>query len=154
MRKIKFEEIIKDIIENKYFNAIKNEKHHGINRLEHSLNVAKVTYLIAKKTKMSNYVQITRAALLHDFFQDSEVKKSESVLKHAKIAAENAKKYFNISDMEYNMIASHMFPLSIKYPSSKGAILLTTTDKIVATYEVIKYMIPNFFEKKIIEKNF
>ncbi len=141
-QKIEFNELISDIIKNLRFKKLKNEKHHGITRLDHSLNVAKVTYYFAKKLNMKNYKEITRAALLHDLFFNSEVDGEISLLKHPSVAAINAKKEFNIGDIEESMIKSHMFPLILKIPKNKESWLLVSTDKIVAAYEMLKYKLP------------
>lgn len=45
--------------------------------------------------------------------------------RHAKIAADNAKRDYGLTKKEYRIIASHMFPLGWRIPTSKEAILLT-----------------------------
>lgn len=140
--KFEFNEIVADIIKNDVFKNLENEAHHGITRLDHSLNVARVTYFFAKKAKMKNYKLITRAALLHDLFTDDEVNGKLSLVTHPSVAADNAKKEFQVTDLEYSMIKSHMFPLSVNLPKNKESVLLLTTDKIVATYEMLKYKLP------------
>ena len=59
--------IINDILENEEFLKIKNYKHHGLSRLEHSLRVSYYSYLITKKLRL-NYIETARGGLLHDFF--------------------------------------------------------------------------------------
>lgn len=141
---LEFSEIIADIIRSDKFLSLKNEAHHGISRLDHSINVAKVTYMFSKRFNMENYREITRAALLHDLFNDEELKGKISLTNHPNKAAENAKKEFNISDLEYSMIESHMFPLTFKIPSNKESWLLVSTDKLVAIYEMFRYKLPQY----------
>ncbi len=143
-RELEFNEIVADIIRSDKFLSLKKEAHHGINRLEHSLNVAKVTYMFAKRFNMKNYREITRAALLHDLFNNEELDGVISLTNHPKKAADNAKKEFNITDLEYSMIASHMFPLTFKVPSNKESWLLVSTDKLVAIYEMFRYKLPQY----------
>ena len=49
---VKFDVIAKDIIEKDKFQSLKNEPHHGLNRYEHILRVAKNTYRISSFLKM------------------------------------------------------------------------------------------------------
>ena len=62
-----FQDISENIINDINYINLNKEDHHGINRYDHSLRVARKTYKICKKFKL-NYVSATRAALLHDFF--------------------------------------------------------------------------------------
>jgi len=140
-KEIEFNTIVNDILKNEDFIELKYEIHHGITRLDHSLNVAHLAYNIAKKLKVKEYREITRAALLHDFFKSCEVPE-KSFVKHPVVAAKNAKQEFNINAMQENIIIAHMFPLSVTIPKSIGGWIVTTADKIVAIKEVAKYKIP------------
>ena len=60
--------IVEDILNNQYFTEIKRCKHHGMNRLDHSLRVSYYSYLLAKKLGL-NAVEIARGGLLHDLFR-------------------------------------------------------------------------------------
>ena len=137
-----FDYIVKDIVNNTKFKKMKNEVHHGMNRMDHSLNVAKLTYKFAKRINMKNYVLLTRAALMHDLFLNEELVGKINLVSHPLVAAQNARKEFNISDLEFSIIKSHMFPLTTSIPKNKESWVLTTTDKIVALFECIKYKIP------------
>ena len=131
--------IVKDILENDNFNRIKECKHHGGTRLDHSINVSYKTYLKAKKYKL-DYVSVARAGLLHDFFITDELTKKERkkrLIIHPYKALENANKYFELNKLEENIIVSHMFPsLPQKLPKYKESLLVSITDKIVATKEL------------------
>lgn len=128
--------IVKDILENSNFNKIRECKHHGGTRLDHSIKVSYRSYLKAKKYKL-DYVSVARAGLLHDFFITDELTKKERrkrLIIHPYIALENANKYFNLNKVEENIIVSHMFPsLPQKLPKYKESLLVSITDKIVAT---------------------
>ena len=67
-----FIKIAEDILSNKEYQKLGREYHHGTTRLEHSLRVAKSTYLIAKKNGL-DYKEATRASLLHDFFTEDQI---------------------------------------------------------------------------------
>ncbi len=136
-----FKSIVKDILDKEEFMALDHELHHGISRYEHSLRVAQKTYQISKKMKW-DYVDITRASLLHDFFYDSQLENCNVVktwCKHPEIALENAKKYFEINEKQENIIVSHMFPSCKIMPKYKESWLVTGIDKFVSFYEMYRF---------------
>ena len=131
-----FELIIDDINKNKEFLKLKSIKHHGITRYDHSYRVSYYTYLVTKKLKL-NYKSATRAALLHDFFT-SEVESVGSVKRlrmHPNIAVKNAKKYFEINNLEEDIIKKHMFPVTIIPPKYIESWIVDLIDDISAIYE-------------------
>ena len=131
-----FYEINKDILENEKFNELKKYKHHGITRYEHCLKVAYYTYKVARK-KNKNYKEVTRAALLHDFFTDEVENLSpfKRFVNHPKYAVENSKKYFNISKLQEDIIKSHMFPIGLTIPKYKESWLVDLIDDYSAVVE-------------------
>lgn len=148
---VSFDYIAKDILENKKFQKISLETHHGITRMEHSLRVARNVYKLAKKLKI-DYVSATRAAILHDFFINKEFGSHHGLIQgvvHPDIALANAKGEFAINEIEANAIEAHMFPLSKVLPKYKESWLLTAVDKIVAIYEQVLY---KFSYRKVTSK--
>ncbi len=135
-----FIKIAEDILSNKEYQKLGREYHHGTTRLEHSLRVAKSTYLIAKK-KGLDYKEATRAALLHDFFTEDQIqsKMLKVAYEHPIRAYENSSRYYSLSKKEGNIIRSHMFPLSKEFPKSKEALIVTIADKKIALMEYAKY---------------
>ena len=131
-----FYEINRDIFENKHFNELKNYKHHGITRFDHCKNVAYFTYKLTRKFN-KNYKEVTRAALLHDFFTDEVINMSplKRFFSHPKFALENSKKYFKLSKLQEDIIISHMFPIGLKIPKYKESWLVDFIDDISAIYE-------------------
>lgn len=131
-----FNSIITDIINHDDFQKMKNITHHGITRFNHSLRVSYYTYLVTKKLKL-NYVESTRAALLHDFFTDetSEMKTKKALREHPKIALENSKKYFELSDMQEDIILKHMYPITTKMPKYKESWIVDVVDDVASLYE-------------------
>lgn len=106
---IEFENLVSDILENEYFLETKKDIHHGTSKYEHSIRVAKLSYNLSKIFKADKKVT-ARAGLLHDFFFGTRKEKPEnSYLRHPVTAASNAKKYFNVSDLESEAIKTHMF---------------------------------------------
>ena len=140
--KCEFDSICKDILGNTKFNKLKHELHHGITRYEHSLRVAKTVFKWAKKIKLPNYKDVTRAALLHDFYTNAEMKNIgayEKLSIHPSLALNNAKKYYKINDVQEDIIKNHMFPMTRELPKTKEGIMVSLVDKGVAAYEMCRY---------------
>ncbi len=138
---LSFDYISKDILENRKFQKIAYESHHGITRMEHSLRVAKYVYKISKKLKL-DYESATRAAILHDFFTNEEFGENHGLIQgvvHPEIALQNAKGEFKLNAIEENAIVTHMFPLNMRMPKYKESWVLTGVDKVVAIYEYFSY---------------
>ena len=138
-----FDLIVKDIVNNANFRELDSELHHGITRYGHSLRVAKGVYKVTKKLHM-NYKEATRAALLHDFFFSYQLEENgpiKNLGEHPKVAYLNATKYYNLSDLQKNMILSHMFPLGGVLPKYKESFCITLVDKVVAIYEQQRYKV-------------
>ena len=131
-----FESINADILNNSEFNKLRSIAHHGITRYDHSLRVARYTYFVTRKLHL-NYKEATRAALLHDFFTDEVVNESsiKKLTKHPLYAVENAKKYFDLTPMQENIIATHMFPVGLNIPKYIESWVVDILDDVAAIYE-------------------
>ena len=145
MRKYKnkeFNDIVLDILELDEFNKLKNCTHHGIDRHNHCLRVSYYTYKITKILHL-NYKSATRAALLHDFFIDEvkDLNGLKRLQKHPKYALENAKKYFEISKLEEDIIITHMFPITIRPPRYIESFLVDLIDDVASIYERCYYIV-------------
>lgn len=131
-----FYKLTKDILTNKEFNKLRYINHHGITRYDHSLRVAYYTYIITKKLHL-DYHKATKGALLHDFFID-EVSSMDGVSrlrKHPTYALINAKKYYDLSPMEEDIIKTHMFPVTFRPPKYLESWLVDIIDDIASIYE-------------------
>lgn len=138
---LSFDDIAKDIINNRKFSKIKSESHHGITRFDHSMRVAKYVYRISKKMNL-DYISATRAAILHDFFTNEEFGSNHGLIQgvvHPDIALTNARGEFDLNKIESNAIEAHMFPLCMTLPRYKESWVLSLTDKVVAIYEYCSY---------------
>ncbi len=155
--KLEYNEITKDIINNEYFELTKNDLHHGGSKYDHLIRVSKCSFVLGKFFK-ADIKSVTRAALLHDFFLGGRKDKVEnSYLNHPKTAAENAKRYFNITPLEEEAIKSHMFhhvlikkilpfinptekaKIKASKPKSKEGWLVCIADLLVSIKEVQVY---------------
>lgn len=125
------------------FRELKSIVHHGNNRLYHINRVAKLSFKISKKLGL-DYVSCTRGAIMHDFFTKEDICKDKYMkfLKnHPVIALENSNKYFNVNEIEEDIILSHMYPFSKKKPSYPESKVVCICDKIVSLREFFKYQI-------------
>lgn len=133
-----FYEIVDDILNCNEFDKLKFCVHHGITRHEHCLRVAYYTYIVTKKLHL-RYVDATRAALLHDFFTDevSNLGAWGRFRKHPEFALINAKKYFEINELQENIILRHMFPITFIPPKYIESWVVDFIDDISAIYDKV-----------------
>ena len=146
-----FLEIVQPILDLEEFNNTKFQKHHGITRYDHSMNVAYITYVVTKNLKL-NYKEATFAALIHDFFND-EVKDENGykrLVDHPKHALKNAVRYFELTDLQKDIIAKHMFPVTLTPPKYKESILVSLIDKYSSINERVYSSLRDVKEKPII----
>lgn len=116
-----------------------NKYHHHkeITTHFHSLYVSYTVLKMADGLKLENAREITRAALLHDFYLYewyTEKHEEYHIFYHPKQSVKNIEEHFGgLSSLQRNMILSHMFPMGIEAPKSVGAWLLTLADKHCAS---------------------
>ncbi len=148
-----FNKIIKDIVTNEEFMKLQNEVHHSTTRFDHSLRVAYEVYTKLRDSNQ-NYVEATRAALLHDFFFDDNLSSSQNdrLNNHPLIALENAKKYFDINELQENIILSHMYPLSYCLPRFKESWIVSLMDKKVTIVEFKRFGLKKSFNNNFNKK--
>ena len=156
MNTVKHFEIIKkyaqDILESKGMEIERICVQHGtFSVFDHSLFVTSMCIRISKKFRIKvNERALIRGAMLHDYFLydwHEPVKQNRlHGFKHPKIALENAMREYALGRIEQNMILRHMFPLTLKPPKYREAIILCISDKICATYETV-----GGFKKKIVK---
>ena len=147
--------LVWDILDNEHFQKLKENKHHGLTRYEHSIKVSYFSYKLAKLLKL-NVKEVARAGLLHDFFDSKDLtdkQKKFSAFYHPYKSLDNATSMFYLSDMEKDIIITHMFPMiPYKVPKYAESWLVSTIDKIVAIYEfgysysrLLSYKLPNLY---------
>ncbi len=144
-------EIVNDILNNRNYLKIKKYKHHGDNRFNHCVRVSYMAYKKAKKKDLK-YREVARGALLHDFFyvnnQSLDIKTRLYVLKHhPEYALDIANYYFELTDLEKDIIISHMYRLNNHKPQYKESWLVRRVDKIVSVYDRI-YSWGKIFKKQ------
>lgn len=136
-----------DILESESFQREKDFIQHGTtSTYAHSLCVAYMSvWLAVRKKNKVDMRSVVRGALLHDYFLYDWHEKNEyhklHGYTHAKRAMENARRDFNISAKEAEIIYCHMFPLNIsRIPHSREARLVCVADKMVAGSETLMIM--------------
>lgn len=149
-------QIVKDILNNKTVLEMKKyRQHYDISTFEHCLNVSYISYKICKKLKL-DYKSMARGAMLHDLFlYDWRNSRKELNLDgyhafvHPKIALENASKLYDLNDKEKEIIAKHMWPVTISLPKYKETYIITLVDKYSAIQESAQYYIKKIESKRL-----
>ena len=141
-----------EIIESKEHKRCQKYIQHGdTNVRQHTISVACMAVAIARKTGLKyDYSAMIRGALLHDYFLYDWHKPHHGLhgYTHASRALENAAADFAISPIEADVIMKHMWPLNIKPPRYREAVIVTLADKICSVKEVFGKPI---YDKKIKE---
>lgn len=144
-------ECINDLIENKTVKSMRDyTQHNDIDCLEHSLYVSYSSYLICKRLKM-DYRSAARGGILHDFFlYDWHIKRTVKGVhgfRHPQIALQNAKEHFELNKREQDVIAKHMWPLTIKLPRYRESWIIVAMDKYCAVIETLDFAKRNKMRK-------
>ena len=129
---------------NKY-RKLKSIVHHGDNRLDHINRVAKISFLISKALGL-DYISCTRGAMMHDFFTIDDINRGSIKYRkylnnHSYKALSNSLDYFEVNEVEEDIILSHMYPLCKNKPSYKESHVVCICDKIVSIYEFFRYQL-------------
>ena len=138
-----FDEYATDIINNELYISSKQIFSHGaINIYDHSIHVAETAFTMIEENQSIDKRCVVRAALLHDFFlYEWHIPGMRYILHghvHAGIAAENARRVFNIGDREYSCIKTHMWPWTLLHPPlCREGWIINLADKIVAVSEIV-----------------
>lgn len=139
-------DIIADLITDEKLLAMDKITHHyHTTRLRHNLSVSYVSYKIAQSRGLKAK-SVARAGLMHDFFLETRqeiaaMKMGSHAEVHPKIALENARDLTSLSDLEADIILSHMYMSCLKSPKPKyeESFLVSMVDKRCAISE---FMMP------------
>ena len=116
--------------------------HRGSNCFYHSFKVARKAIRHALRYKRADLETILLGAILHDYYlydwRQDKSKKKHHGSRHPFIAAQQAYEDFGISGRAQEIIRSHMWPINFStFPSSREALILSYSDKLVATLEAL-----------------
>lgn len=119
-------------------------QHGHTSTYEHCLAVAHYSYRFCRRLNIRADIRsIVRGALLHDLFlYDWHIPHESHRLHgfyHPEKAAANAKKYFTLSKKEEDIIATHMWPLTLrKLPRHREAAIVCLIDKACSLFETFR----------------
>ena len=127
--------------------------HHRTTVLDHSIHVAEFSSSIA--TVLENIgicisrKELIRGALLHDIGIVGNRNKGKKILGHCLIVFHPIESLRiakasvpDLTTKERNIILCHMFPISLCFPHSIEAWIVTIADKVVAVQEGFGYLSP------------
>ena len=141
--KNRLEEIYQSFFHNELIQRMKEvPMHRGSNCFLHSFKVAKKAVRHALHYKNVDVEAVLLASILHDYYL-YDWRKDRTLLKHHGqrhpfIAAEHAKRDFDVNELVQTIIKSHMWPINFKcFPSTKEAMILSYSDKDVAVVEAL-----------------
>lgn len=110
---------------------------------DHSLGVASLALRLSRHLPLKvDESALVRGALLHDYFlYDWHVPDPDRPLHgfyHPKAALENARRDFRLTAKEEDIIAHHMFPLTLVPPRTVEGLLVCLADKVCAVRETFQ----------------
>ena len=114
--------------------AEKNFNNTSISDIVNKARVAKGTFYLYFKDKYDIRNQIVQE-ISTDLFDEA----MKELKKHPEIALENACKYFDIDEVQKDIIRKHMFPATKELPSYKESFLVSIIDKTVAAHEMYRF---------------
>ena len=115
-------------------------QHYHSTRLDHSISVSYNSYKLAKKWNGDGRAT-ARAGLLHDLFyydwRTTKFDEGSHAYMHPRIAAENAAKLTELSELEKDIIIKHMWGATLALPRYKESYIVTMVDKYCAVKEAL-----------------
>lgn len=140
-RDLLFEQLSAPVLDTGLLDQMKAYTQHGrCTCYDHSVAVAKTALSMSILLPFRFHQdQLVRGALLHDYFlYDWHVTKPEKLhgFSHPAAACANAKRDFDITPLEENIIKRHMFPLTPVPPKYRESYLVMLADKYCATKEI------------------
>jgi len=113
-------------------------QHVNYTRLGHSLDVAYLSFYIAKLLRF-DAKSCARAGLLHDlYYRADDLPNTWAHMKnHPAEALENARAICDLTDREEDIILKHMWLVNLSWPRYKESFIVTFVDKACALRERI-----------------
>ena len=141
-----FLDTVSSLCENPKVRSMSEILQHGdTSCLLHSLAVAYYSLRIVTRFGIAcDKRSLIRGALLHDYFlYDWNIKSDRNEHKlhgftHPSAALRNAKRDFDLNDIEADIIARHMFPLTPRPPKYRESLIVCLADKYCALLEVFR----------------
>jgi uncharacterized protein len=140
-----FNQLVQDILLHEEFLKLKDYFHHTNHIYDHVVRVSYISYVISKIFKL-DYKAAARGGLLHDFFlydwRERKATDANRLLhgrEHPHIALANARMYFEVNELEADIILKHMFPKTKPVPRYLESAVVSLSDKISTLYEYFQY---------------
>lgn len=130
-------EAIGDLLENRLVLSMSTIRHHRTSTLHHSLVVSQASFYLAKAFGF-DAVAVARGGLLHDFFlYDWRTKDHpHHPTAHPEIALVNARAAFSLSEIEADIIRTHMWPVTRVFYTYRESFLVSSIDKISTLWDL------------------
>lgn len=147
-----YRDAVKDLLADEHVRSMAKIDHHDGSVLDHALRVSQVSFLLARRYGLDARAT-ARGALLHDFFLYDwrREKVPHHATHHARTALENAKKYFQLGDIEADCILTHMWPLSKGFYRYRESFVVSLVDKLVSARELAGVDFPELL-RQLVEK--
>lgn len=134
-----------DILASQNFRSTRGYIQHGnMTVSSHCMNVAKYSLTISDRLHIRcNRRDLIRGALLHDYFlygwHDVDHAGIQNLhgFYHPGIALRNARKEYQLTPIEQDIIKKHMWPLTVVPPTCREAWIVTTADKWCSLLETV-----------------
>ena len=131
---------VRDILANEKVRSMREfTQHGGVSCLEHSLYVSCTAFLVCRKLGLDSRCA-ARGGLLHDFFlydwhTDRPPFRGLHGIIHPRVSLGNALRYFPLNKLEREIIARHMWPLTLTPPAHRETLVVCMADKYCAFME-------------------
>jgi len=116
-------------------------QHGGISCLEHCLRVSYSSFHICRRLGLDRR-SAARGALLHDFFlydwHTTKTPQGLHAFEHPSVALGNARRRFDLSEREKDIIVKHMWPLTLRPPRFAESLAVALADKYCTFSETLR----------------
>lgn len=118
-------------------------QHGSTSTYEHCMNVVRLSYWLNHRFHLkADERSLLIGAFLHDFYLYDWHEKSDwhrlHGFYHPFRACQNAKKFFEIGELEADIIENHMWPLTLRHvPRSREAAIVCLADKCCSLLETV-----------------
>ena len=135
-----YREAVRDVLDSSEVQELKEFRHHKcMTRFQHCLNVSYYSFLLCRKLGF-NAEEAARAGMIHDLYHDCPKCNKEHLVNHPEEALKNARKSFEISNVEADVILKHMWPIRKGRPCYPESYVVMITDKYIALFEFCIYL--------------
>lgn len=135
-----YDSCVSDLIDSPGVLSMSEFTQHGnVSCLEHCKHVSYYSYVLCRLLGL-DYRSAARGGLLHDYFLYDWHYNAPSRwhgFEHPYIALENAKRDFELTETECDIIKKHMWPLTLSLPGCWETFIVSCVDKICTVSEVL-----------------